>query len=607
MTAPGADFPFEVAATDRGGRRHTFTLPLVFVGETANQKAGAHNVFNNIADAYGAPATAARREAAMAGAVVAYAQPLTTGGRLGDPRLPTERLRFRAGRATTISTTRANWYPEVEEARVGIRPIQRLLGRDDAMVAVRYPTIFRTKGFDAAANPGEVFLQLAAPWSLAFGDGPGASKSDAIGGLATPSFAVAGLSRVMGPAADLAKITGGGGQPPRFDPATFFGDARILGGILLRDLLDPVAGIAGERVPKFVSAELPPGNGLPERVETRFDWVTTITKTDPLRLFVPTTTTVEDQKTTLTMAALLRTPVGDPAAASFRTEATLERFAVNLFGMLVVRIRRLRFTAERGVKPDVAVDLEPDDGILFGGPLEFVNQLRQIIPSDGFSDPPELEVTPSGISAGYSLTIPSVQVGIFALSNASLGARFALPFDARPIEVTFNFSERQSPFSLTVSALGGGGFFALSIGADGVREIEAALEFGAAVSIDLGVASGGVEIKAGVYFHWATASPDGGVVELTGYVRLHGELSILGLISASLTFNLQLSYRKEGNRSVVWGEATLTIEVDVALFSAEVSVTCRRELGGSEADPTFADLMPLPEHWAAYCLAYAPE
>ena len=50
----------------------------------------------------------------------------------------------------------------------------------------------------------------------------------------------------------------------------------------------------------------------------------------------------------------------------------------------------------------------------------------------------------------------------------------------------FNFSERQHPFSLTVSLLGGGGFFAIGIGSAGVQEIEAALEFGAAVSIDLG-------------------------------------------------------------------------------------------------------------------------
>ena len=42
-------------------------------------------------------------------------------------------------------------------------------------------------------------------------------------------------------------------------------------------------------------------------------------------------------------------------------------------------------------------------------------------------------------------------VGIFALEHVSIGAGFALPFDAKPVEVRFNFSERQRPFSLTVS------------------------------------------------------------------------------------------------------------------------------------------------------------
>jgi hypothetical protein len=174
------------------------------------------------------------------------------------------------------------------------------------------------------------------------------------------------------------------------------------------------------------------------------------------------------------------------------------------------------------------------------------------------------------------------------------------------VEVKFNFSTRDHPFSLTVSLFGGGGFFAIGIGTDGVREIEAALEFGAGISIDLGVASGGVEVKAGVYFHWLE-SPSGHTVELAGYVRLHGELSVMGLISASLTFNLQLSYLKQPGSSSVWGEATLVVEIDVLLFSGSVEVSCRREFGGSDADPTFVDLIPTPAVWADYCTAFAAE
>jgi hypothetical protein len=173
--------------------------------------------------------------------------------------------------------------------------------------------------------------------------------------------------------------------------------------------------------------------------------------------------------------------------------------------------------------------------------------------------------------------------------------------------VKFNFSERQRPFSLTVSLLGGGGFFAIGISARGVQEIEAAIEFGAEVSINLGVASGGVEIKAGVYFHWLEKVPNKGSVELSGYVRLHGELSVLGLISASLVFNLQLSFIKEGGATEVFGEATLTVEVEVVFVSFDVSVTCRKEFAGGEGDPKFIELVPDEATWDEYCGAFAQE
>jgi hypothetical protein len=307
------------------------------------------------------------------------------------------------------------------------------------------------------------------------------------------------------------------------------------------------------------------------------------------------------------MRTVMRSPIGTSGAPTVETEGTLDNFTINLFGFVSLHFLQLRFTATQGRKPDVAVRLHPDEGVRFGGPLEFVNTLREIIPASGFADGPPLEVTPSGIAARYGLMLPSLQVGVFALSNLTLGAGFALPFDARPVTVTFNFAERQNPFSLTVSLLGGGGFFAIGLGADGVREIEAALEAGARLAIDLGVASGSVEVMAGIYFHWLDGTGDAaGVVELSGYVRLHGELDVMGIISASLTFNLQLGYKKLGARSVVFGEATLVVEIDVLVFSGEVTVRCRREFGGSEADPTVADLVSEPA-WSAYCLAFAEE
>jgi hypothetical protein len=603
VATPGGDFRFDVAAIDRDGRRTTFSLPLLFMSSVANTSTITKGTttsaaVDNVATGYNAEG-GARREATMGGASICYAPPDPSGD--GDPRLPTDSMLFRAGPVASKSTTRVNVYPEAEQARVALRAVQRILGRDDAKVAVRYPSIYRTQGF-GAGNPGEVFLELTgnAPWRLEFGPSPDASRSDAVGAVAAPSMGIRGMSRRIGPAADLGQVTSN-----TFDPTTFFADARILGSIQLADVVAKVTGLSGGDVPKLLTRELPATGAAPARVQARYEWRTTLHVSGAAAdLLLPRADGANPSP--FEMLAVTTAAVGAPGSASATASARLGNFKVNLFGFIVLWFRELRFTAERGRKPDIAVDLHRSRGVEFGGPLEFVNALKEIIPGSGFSDPPALTVTPSGIAASYALTVPSVQVGVFALSGLTLGASFSLPFDNRPVEVGFNFAERENPFSITVSLLGGGGFFAIGVGADGVREIEAALEAGARLAIDLGVASGSVEIKAGIYFHWLAPSADAdGLVELAGYVRLHGELDVLGLISASLTFNLQLAYTKTGSRSVVWGEATLTIEIDVLLFSGEVTVRCRREFGGSEADPTFVELVPGVDTWSSYCLAFA--
>lgn len=289
-------------------------------------------------------------------------------------------------------------------------------------------------------------------------------------------------------------------------------------------------------------------------------------------------------------------------------KASLDNFKLNLFGCIVLRFDRLSFESLPGRKPDVAVRLHPgEDAVRFAGELEFVNDLRKAIPSTGLADGASLDVTPSGISAGYSLGLPAIEVGIFTLSNVTLGARFSLPFDNRPVSLRFAFAERQSPFNLTVSLLGGGGFFAIAIGAAGVQEIEAALEFGASVSLNLVVASGTVEIKAGVYFHWKQAGDGAPKVEIAGYVRIHGELTIVAIFSASLTFNLQIGFLKQAGKAIVYGEAELVVEVEVLLVSFDVAVRCRREFAGGAADPRFLDLVPDQATWDAYCDAFAEE
>jgi hypothetical protein len=244
---------------------------------------------------------------------------------------------------------------------------------------------------------------------------------------------------------------------------------------------------------------------------------------------------------------------------------------------------RIEFSIDSKAKMDVNVLLNE---IKFVGPLSFVETLKDLIPLDGFSDPPYLDISPQGIDAGFDIALPTISIGVLSLANLSLGAGFTVPFIGQPLSVRFNFCTREQPFHLTVYIFGGGGFFGVTIDPSGVQILEAAFEFGAAISIDLGVASGGVEVMAGIYFRMEQDD-----ATLTGYFRLGGHVDVLGLITASLELYLELTY--ETSTGKCKGRAQLTIEVSVFLFSASVTVSCERKFAGANGDPSMRVMMGL--------------
>jgi hypothetical protein len=145
-------------------------------------------------------------------------------------------------------------------------------------------------------------------------------------------------------------------------------------------------------------------------------------------------------------------------------------------------------------------------------------------------------------------------------------------------------------------------------------------------SIDLGVASGSVQLVAGIYFAYGQIAPPATTVGciLTGYVKLDGSLSILGIITLSLEFDLSLTYEDLGGVSSVTGTATLTVGIKILFFSFSVSVTASKTFGGgsngsdaisgghaiahlgggSDTPPTFVDQMTQTD-WDSYCAAFA--
>lgn len=273
---------------------------------------------------------------------------------------------------------------------------------------------------------------------------------------------------------------------------------------------------------------------------------------------------------------------GDPQAD---VSAQLRNFKLQLLPgspLMAVKFGRVGFRVATGGKPEVDVQF---DGMEFQGPLAFIEKLRRLIPFDGFADPPYVDINTEGATAGFDLALPSVAVGVFTMENIALAADCRIPFLGEAVTVGFGFCSKESPFRLTVMAIGGGGWVAIRLAPKGLVMLEMGLEAGAALSVNLGVASGSVSVMIGVYLRL-----EGEKGQLTGYFRIRGEVEVLGIASASITLELSLTYQFDTGKLV--GRASLRVEVEVLFFSASVEITCERKLAGSKGDPALADIMP---------------
>ena len=333
--------------------------------------------------------------------------------------------------------------------------------------------------------------------------------------------------------------------------------------------------------------------GAPTAVETRFVWKPKL----DLDKVLPGGLEL-DRTARLAVLSTIRAPL-DGSAPTFESTGVLANFAIHFARVVKVQLESLTFVARAGRK------LELDAKgvrLTFEGSLAFVEEIRNHIPPQGFSDPPSVAVTPVGITAGYSLGLPTIGVGVFSLENVGLSAALELPFVDGPTRLRFQLSERHDPFLVTVSLFGGGGFFGLSVDTEGEVGVEAALEFGGNFCLDLVVASGGVHVMAGIYFKMA-----GTVVELSGYLRAGGAVTVLGVITVSVEFYLALTYtHSDGPPKLnkVSGEAVLTVGVDVLFLHQDVTLRVHREFASPASDPTFEQLVS-PDAWTTYCDAYA--
>jgi len=587
-----ARFAFHGVGTDVSGNEVDFTVPMMFVsiadtGSALTQVLAEYNETTS-------PQQLADRDLRVPGQRLAFAEPAVDPAKR-NTELVTETLNF--------VVDPANGGPRLLKGDVRIPQVQELLGTAATTTIRLYPD-YVANGFDAATG---VFAEVAEP-NFAAGDPvTGMDKatagvdfsSDKAGGFATPNMDVSTLTRDLGPLAGEAADAVAGA----FDPAKFFGAglAMLFGSFDLAQLL-PVSTL-GKNAPKLrTTTDDVPGGKL---VRTTLDWEPEITDTSAggIVTFEKDRGGAQTQLRVHGVIAKSLAIGGVPEPPTYEFTGTLNDFRIGVLASVFVNFVEFAFATRNGQKPDVTVALDPVQPVEFAGDLEFVDELRKAIPPGLFGDGPSLDVSPTGIKAGFAIGLPPLAVGVFALKDVTLGAGLTLPFlDGKPV-FDFNVSRRDQPFLVAVAIFGGGGFFHLQLDSAGMKELEAAIEFGATASIDIGVASGSVHMMAGIYFSLQRKDPGNDLAAtLTGYLRVGGSLSVLGLITVSVEFNLSFTYVEEGK---AYGRATLTVQVEVAFFSKSVELTVERTFGGEGGDPKFVEAFTTADTWNDYATAFA--
>jgi hypothetical protein len=581
----GEDVQFVLQGTDHAGNVVPFAVPLLFIpGETRFDPGRLAEVFGT-----GGPE---RRSASVGSASIALVAPETPEARAVAP-LTVEAVELGVQHVDPVisGASGSPVLPVLSGLRVVVDAAAHFSGVRRAVDAVWHQA-YRDSGLDRAANELGSYLQLPEALPVDFGD------PRRIGGLATPNMQVAALSVLKG------AIPRGLDPRQALSPADFarqFGSAKILGVIPLSEIVDleQLRRSASDELKGSIPVELrdrymPPG--LEERI-TRESAQLSYTFAAPIASQGDSVLRPAGPAAGITLSATVVRRFADGATTT-TISGVVKDIEISLLEIVVLRFATLRFAAQPGRKTTFE---QAGLNLRFGGDLTFLQELSDEVGkalADLGIGGTTIRVGTDGISAGFAMTLPELSMGMFSLTNLSVGALLTVPFDSRPLEFTLAVGERFKPFSVMVSLFTGGGFLALTMTSAGLQRVEASIEFGGSMQLNLVVASGGLSVMAGIYFRL----DPGGNVTLGGYLRASGQVTVLGILTISADFFMQLSYVSATKEAV--GQASLTIGVKLLFFSKSVTLSVERRFSAITGDPTFTDCYD-PEDWAAYCDAFA--
>lgn len=554
----GKPFLFNISAVDLMDRTVEFSTAMIFV-QTPPGDEIREDWLVSVLNEYQKEANKGFRKCSLNGQRMAFAR--MGSDERGSTTLTVEKLFFLAD-ILKGKTRDSGFLPKMDHAWVNFPGVENIVGKQSSK-KLRLFGKYLDSGFSDSHNKAKIFGVLddsSIPISF---------PPEKLGCLATPNMDMTAISENLGPVAGNPEDLARGELRDLFNP-----DASLLGGIKIWDILEKNGEIT-KQLPTLVS-ESKNGSTI-----TRLSWCPGIIP------FGPFVNKLNNMNAALEINVQMESRLSEEPICT--TNSVLSNFSFSFVGVISVGFNKLEFKSEKGLKPKVIADIS---GVTFEGPLTFINALQDFL-KGGLGSGPSLDISPSSITVGYTLELPTVTIGIFSLQNIALSSGLVLPLTNAPARFKFAFSERHHPFQITVSLFSGAGFFGLAMGLDGLEMIEASLEFGGNFSLNLGVASGGVYVMAGIYFQKKKLENGKDSTEIAGFVRCGGSLEVLGIISISLEFYLKLAYRFEDSK--VWGEATLIVEVEVLFFSKSVSLTVEREFAGGSTRSKSKSIASSPE------------
>jgi len=466
---------------------------------------------------------------------------------VGRPDLSADAAASLLARLTSVREAVARSASGVTSIAAGaLDQLDVLAGQSGTALVLSHLPTYVTEGLLADdVNPQRVWAQFRDALPIRF-------NPEQVAGVALPDLRIQGLSRIIGPISAAGALDAL--MKKKINPRDFFPNMRVFGAI---SLLDLIGDLAVDTLPGLRTEPLPG-----PKLRASFDWETTDLSPKG-SLFVP------NANAKLSLHAHMVFDAGDhPGRVDDRlAKVRLENFALEFFHLLRVDFGWIEVSSGT----DGGTHVDPHvTGFALLGELDFFSKLLESLP--GLGNPPILGLSNGAIQAGLRFAIPTVATGAFTMRNLVFESSLSLSLSGKPATVTLSLAEPDNPFSVIVSLLGGGGFFAMDLATEGdfLQGLKIGIEFGGMLAFDVCVAHGVIYAMGGIR---VSHTPSRTI--LTAYFRIGGNVDVLGLISASIESIVSLAY----DGKVLTGCAMVTVDIHILFFSESVTFSVQKTIG----------------------------